>query len=141
MSQVLAGHLAIEFLLRKLICQYDPKLEALVDDLTHARLILLNRAVGTLSSERADVLTRINALRNRFAHEIGYEPELAELAVLFEAALLAFSDYADGLKSGLAEITSATSTYQLSKWLLAELFLAVIYDLHQECIARGCSDD
>lgn len=36
-GQVLAGHLAIEFLLRKLVSQYDPKLAAHVDELSHAR--------------------------------------------------------------------------------------------------------
>jgi hypothetical protein len=136
-GQVLAGHLAIEFLLRKLVCQYDPRLEELADGLTHARLISLNRELGTLSPGRAEVLVQINGLRNRFAHEISYALELPELSGLFDAASGAFTDYAEGLKQGQIELALAKGTHELGKWLVSEVFLAVIYDLHQEYVARG----
>lgn len=106
-GQVLAGHLAIEFLLRKLMSQYDPKLAAHVDELSHARLIALSRDVGVLSVERAQVLVQVNALRNRYAHVISYYPEVSEIAVIFSTAELAFTDYSDGIKEGLVELGSA----------------------------------
>lgn len=140
-GQVLAGHLAIEFLLRKLVSLYDPKLQGLADELTHARLIALNSELGTLSPERADVLVKVNALRNRFAHEIRYDPELPELTALFTAAAAAFTDYSDGIRNGLTELRAASSVYSLDMWLLPELFLAVVYDLHQEFIARGGDEE
>lgn len=140
-GQVLAGHLAVEFLLRKLVCQYDPRLESLADDLTHAKLISLNRELGTLSPGRADVLVQTNALRNRFAHELRYTPELKELQSIFEAAAASFTDYSDGIKEGLAEIRSAASSHTLGQWLLAELFLAVVYDLHRDYVARGGDEE
>ena len=140
-GQVLAGHLAVEFLLRKLVSQYDARLEGLADDLTHARLISLNRELGTISSARADVLSQINALRNRFAHEIQYQPELEELRSIFSAAAASFTDYSDGIKEGLVEIRSAASSYSLGQWLMAELFLAVVYDLHQDYVARGGDEE
>jgi hypothetical protein len=140
-AQTIAGHLAIEFLLRKLISQYDERLTALADDLTHARLISLNREIGTLTPARAEVLVAINGLRNRFAHEIHYDPELHELNSLFKLALHAFTDYAHGLKEGAQQIADAASLFSLNRWLLSELFLAIVYDLHHEYVARGGDEE
>lgn len=140
-GQVLAGHLAIEFLLRNLISQYDPKLAAHVDELSHARLIALSRDVGVLSVERAQVLVQVNALRNRYAHAISYYPEVSEIAVIFSAAELAFTDYSNGIKEGLVELRSAKNFNLKNKFLLSELFLAIVYDLHQEFVARGGDEE
>lgn len=140
-GQVLAGHLAIEFLLRKLISQYDPNLAAHVDELSHARLIALSRDVGVLSVERAEVLVQVNALRNRYAHAIRYYPEVSEIAAIFSAAELAFTDYSDGIKEGLVELGSAKSFNLQNRWLLSGLFLAIVYDLHQEFVARGGDEE
>jgi hypothetical protein len=140
-AQVLMGHLAIEFLLRQLVCQYDPKIVSLADELSHARLISLNRDIGTVTPQRADVLVQINTLRNRFAHEIQYCPQIAEILALFKAASKAFTDYSDCIKEGIAALSSATSIYDLDKFLLSELFLAVIYDLHHEYVDRGGDEE
>jgi hypothetical protein len=140
-GQVLAGHLAIEFLLRKLVDQYDSKLTAHVDGLSHARLIALSRDVGVLSLERAQVLLKVNALRNRYAHAILYDPEVSEIVPLFSAAVLAFTDYSNGIKEGLVELGSGRPLTLHNRWLLAELFLAIVYDLHQEFVARGGDEE
>lgn len=140
-GQVLAGHLAIEFLLRKLISQYDPKLAAHVDELSHARLIALSRDVGVLSVERAQVLVQINALRNRYAHAISYDPEVSEIAAIFTAAEQTFTDYSNGIKEGLVELRSAKNFNLQNRFLLSELFLAIVYDLHQEFVARGGDEE
>lgn len=140
-AQILTGHLAVEFLLRKLINQYDSKLTAIADDLSHARLISLNRDLGTLSPKRASVLARINGLRNRYAHEIQYHASLAELSDLFNEAAGSFTDYAEGLKQAQTALASAANVHELDKWLLPELFLAIIYDLQQEYIARGGKEE
>lgn len=140
-GQVLAGHLAIEFLLRKLLSQYDSKLTAHVDDLSHARLVALSRDVGILSPERAQVIAQVNALRNRYAHAIRYDPEVSEITTLFSAATRAFTDYSDGIKNGLAELKSGSPVGSKNRWLLSELFLAIVYDLHQEFVARGGDEE
>lgn len=140
-GQVLAGHLAIEFLLRRLISQYDSKLAAHVDELSHARLIDLSRDVGVLSVERARVMIQVNALRNRYAHAINYCPDLSEIEVIFMAAEQAFTDYSNGIKDGLVELRSAKSFNLQNRFLLSELFLAIVYDLHQEFVARGGDEE
>ncbi|MFM0042142.1 hypothetical protein [Paraburkholderia sediminicola] len=140
-GQVLAGHLAIEFLMRRLLSQYDPKLAAHVDDLSHARLVALCHDVGVLSPERAHVLALVNALRNRYAHAIRYDPEVSEITTLFSAAAVAFTDYSEGIKNGLVELRSGGPLCLLNRWLLAELFLAIVYDLHQEFVARGGDEE
>lgn len=141
-AQILTGHLAIEFLLRQLIILYDENLASFSDELSHARLIALSRDIGTISTQRASVLLQINKLRNRFAHEISYHPELSELLTLFKAAKETFTDYSDGLKEGIKEMATAKNIYDLKyKYHISELFLAIIYDLHQEIVARGGDEE
>ncbi len=141
-SQVLTGHLAIEFLLRQLIILYDENLAPFSDELSHARLIALSRDTATIAAERASVLQQINKLRNRFAHEISYQPELSELIALFKNAKESFTDYSDGLKEGIEGMETAKSVYDLKyKFHMSELFLAIIYDLHQEIVARGGDEE
>ena len=141
LGQVLAGHLAIEFLLRKLICQYDSNLERLADGLPHARLIELSHQVGILSAERTETLVLINSLRNRFAHQILYNLELDEIFKLFASGSRGFTDYSDGIKEGLGEISKVRSAFELRKYFLSELFLAIVYDLHREYVRRGGDEE
>ena len=70
----LSGHLAVEFMLRKLISQYDPKLTTFADDLRHKQLIDLNGQIGTINTAQKDVLISINQMRNKLAHQITYDP-------------------------------------------------------------------
>ncbi|RUO31615.1 hypothetical protein CWE12_01045 [Aliidiomarina sedimenti] len=142
LGQVLTGHLAIEFLLRQLILLYDQNLVSLSNELSFARLVSLVRDLGIVSDQRSNVLAEINRLINRYAHEISYEPEISDILPIFKAAKGAFTDYSDGLKNGIEEISSVESIYRLEyKYHLSELFLAVIYDLHQELVARGGDDE
>lgn len=142
LAQVLTGHLAIEFLMRQLVFMYDQRLASLADELSFARLISLLRDLELVSLQRADVLMQINKLRNRYAHEIGYAPELADLLPIFQDAKSAFTDYSGGLKDGIEEMSSSKGVHSLEyKYHLSELFLAVIYDLHQEYVARGGDEE
>lgn len=140
-GQVLTGHLAVEFLLRRLLTQYDPNLASHVDELSYARLVALSRDVGVMSPARAQVLVQINALRNRYAHAIRYDAEVSEITSLFVGAEHAFTDYADGIKNGLEELRSGRPLSLQNRWLLGELFLAIVYDLHQEFVARGGDEE
>ena len=140
-SAVIAGHLTIEFLLRKLVSQYDPKLQSLADDLNHARLVSLSRDIGTISASQAAVLLQINQLRNKLAHQISYVPTIAELKLIFDAAANAFTDLTDGIEQGRGELKNAKTVEDLEEWVLPELFIQVSYDLHHEYVDRGGDEE
>lgn len=136
-SPFISGHLVVEFLLRKIIQTYDPTLMALSEDLTHARLINLTHEIGGISKEQKDVLSTINKIRNKIAHDIVYFPSLGELKALFSSASSAFTDMTDGMEQGSAELRTAVSTDDLEDWVIKELFIQIAYDLHGVYQSRG----
>ena len=133
----IGGHLIIEFLLRKLIQIYDPALSRLADDLNHARLIQLNYDLGTIDDSQKETLVLINKTRNKFAHQITYEPTIEELKALFKSASLSFSDLSDGISQGLEVLEEAKSVNDLDEWVIPELFVQISYDLADEYNSRG----
>lgn len=140
-SPLLSGHLAIEFLLRRLAIRYDQNLAGIVDQLSHAQLISLNRDLKTISEQQAEFLTRINRIRNKFAHELQYSMDLQDVSSLFRSAIGVFSDYADQFENCITEINATGSLIQLDAGLLSELFLAIVYDLHQAIVKLGGDDE
>ena len=110
-SPLIAGHLSVEYLLRQLTIQYDPNLEQVADELSHARLIALNRSLRTISDEQADYLVRINQIRNKFAHQLSYGLEISEIIELFESARSVFSDYAGQFDHCISELGKTTSSW------------------------------
>ncbi len=137
-SNLLSGHLAIELLLRRLASQNGPVVgQASVDAMRHHALITLNHQLGTISEAQRDVLTRINSVRNKLAHEISYEPTIHELSELWQKAKHAFSDMTDGIEQGLEALGYATSIRELDDWVISELFVQICYDLHNEYVDRG----
>jgi hypothetical protein len=131
-SSVIAGHLMIEFLLRKLIQAYDPALSKLSDTLGHYRLINLNYDLGLITDKQRGVLVTINKIRNKFAHDITYHPSIRELVELFRLAINAFDDFTDGISQGLFELRSVKRVEDLEDWVLCELFVQISYDLYHE---------
>lgn len=137
LSAFLSGHLVVEYLLRKLISIYDPALARLAADMNHARLISLNADLGTISEKQREVLVRINKTRNRFAHEIVYEPNAGELREIFSLAADAFTDLTDGIAQGIDELANCSDVAQLEDYVVPELFVQISYDLHDEYHSRG----
>lgn len=133
----LPGHLAIEFLLRKLLVQYDAKLEGLGDQLSHARLIQLCFELDLIDKPQKDVLLSINAMRNKLAHQITYVPAIDELRALWSNAGKAFSDLTDGISQGRESLEKAKTACDLEGWEFPELFVQITYDLHHEYVERG----
>ena len=133
----LSGHLAIEYLLKKLIAIYDPALTMLANEMTHAKLIALNSYIGTITPKQQEVLVRINKIRNKFAHEITYEPTVDDLKELFTMAAIAFSDLTDGISQGLEALDKCTGLHDLEDYAIPELFIQISYDLHGEYHQRG----
>jgi len=136
-AAVITGHLAVEFLLRKLVTQYDAKLESIASDLNHARLVGLSREIGVITEAQAAVLTRINQLRNKLTHQLSYIPSVQELKAIYSSAAGAFDDLTDGISQGSEALDSASSTQELEEWVLPDLFVQIAYDLHHEYIDRG----
>lgn len=137
----LPGHLAIEFLLRRLVSQYDPNLKRLADDLNHAKLILLNHEIGTIDAGQREVLLAINGFRNKLAHQLTFQPALDDLRKLWEKAGVAFSDLTDGITQGSEALGKAKSLTDLDGWEFGELFVQICYDLHIEYVQRGGGED
>lgn len=136
-SALLPGHLAIEFLLQKLVEQYDPKLSRLSNSLSHARLIELNLHLGNITADQRSVLVAINTLRNKLAHQLTFSPTVEELKPLWRSASKAFSDFTDGIDQGLGALEVASSVDDLDGWEISELFIQICYDLHHIYIDRG----
>lgn len=124
-------------MLKKLVTIYDHKLSQIADDLNHARLIQLNFDIGTISDKQREALVAINKMRNKFAHEITYEPSVEDLKLIFKKASVAFEDMTDGISQGLEELQSAKSVTDLEDWVISELFIQICYDLHDEYHERG----
>jgi hypothetical protein len=137
LSAFLPGHLSIEFLLRKLLVQYDAKLERLGDQLTHARLVRLCSDLDLIDGPQREVLLSINAMRNKLAHQITYAPTLDELRALWSNAAKAFSDLTDGISQGIENLAKAKTVADLDGWEFTELFVQITYDLHHEYVDRG----
>jgi hypothetical protein len=99
LGQVLSYHLNLEGLLSLMIERAVPNPEALVlDRMMFARKAALCRALGLISHQEYSILQRLNGIRNRTAHRLGYRPSFEEVhAVVVEAgrAGIDFSDSID----------------------------------------------
>lgn len=137
----LSGHLAVEFMLRKLIGQYDVKLASFADDLRHRQLIDLNGQIGTISPAQKEVLIAINQMRNKLAHQIMYNPSIDDMTALWTQAANAFTDLTDGISQGLAEMNIEGNLNGLDAWVFSELFVQICYDLHTEYTERGGDEE
>ncbi|MBO6528395.1 hypothetical protein [Erythrobacter sp.] len=132
-----AGHLMVEFMLRKLIGQYDPKLVPLADKMRHHELIDLNSQIETISSGQRDLLISINQMRNRLAHRIDYSPTVHELQMLWQLAAGSVSDLTDGIAQGREVLDTIGAVDDIGSWVFSELFIQISYDLHNEFTELG----
>lgn len=137
LALILPGHLAIEFLLAKIVLQRDASLAGFVERSTHAKLIAKCAELGAIDAEKTAVLTLINRTRNKFAHEITYEPTIAELKLIWNAAAKAFTDLTDGISQGLGDLGEKHFVDELEEWVFPELFVQICYDLHEIYIEGG----
>ena len=103
-SAYILGHLQIEFLLLKIVEAHSPSLQDFAHTLTHHKLIELVDGLQLVTTEQRDALLEINRFRNRFAHDISFEPSVSDFRKLFRAAQAAFSDMTDGIAQGLSAL-------------------------------------
>lgn len=133
----LSGHLMVEFMLRKLIAQYDTKLSKFAESLNHRSLIDLNHEIGSISEAQREVLLSINSMRNKLAHEITFNPSMDDMKDLWRRAASAFTDLTDGLAQGLEEMEIEEKIRHLDDWVFSEFFVQISYDLHHAFVEMG----
>ncbi len=126
------GHLVVEHILEELVLNYDCKLQEHFLSLTHSRKISFINSLGLVPDGVASCLQSINKMRNRFAHQLGYEPNKGELLNLISKCKDNFNDMTDGLEQlhgALSETDSLVEAKEKYGVGLADLFIQVVYDL------------
>lgn len=128
----LSGHLAVEYLLRRILAISDPSGQKRADEVTHAKLITLVADIGAIDANQQAVLTQLNRMRNKFAHQITYDPSVEELKVIYKSAAEAFADLTDGIAQGLEALEACSGLHDLEDYAIPELFIQICYDLHEK---------
>lgn len=129
-SSFISGHLMVEFMLVKVIEINFPKLLNFAEDLNHFRLVKLANGLEIITDAQADVLLKINKVRNNFAHNVSYRPSVNEMKQLFTIAKQNFSDMTDGLEQGISELEGKTIIEECEHHIFSDLFIQIAYDLH-----------
>ncbi|MBK8903426.1 MAG: hypothetical protein IPM53_19745 [Anaerolineaceae bacterium] len=130
-SAYILGHLQIEFLLLKIVEAHSPSLRDFSHKLTHYKLVELVYGLQLITPKQKAALLEINKFRNKFAHDILFEPSVADFVKLFSSAQNAFSDMTDGISQGLSELEELTVINENFEFTLSDMFSQVLYDLHQ----------
>ncbi|MBP0050099.1 hypothetical protein H9C73_15335 [Marinobacterium sp. AK62] len=126
------GHLVIEHLLEEIVLSYDSKLREHFLSLTHSRKISFINSLGLVPDGVASCLQSINKMRNKFAHQLGYEPNKGELLNLITKCRENFDDLTDGLVQLHGALTDTNDLLEAQEKHgvgLADLFIQVVYDL------------
>jgi hypothetical protein len=129
-SSFIKGHLVVEFLLVKIVELSQPKRLNFAEGLNHYKLIQLVNGLGHISEGQKDTLILINQMRNKFAHQLTYEPSISDLKLILSKAAESFHDMTDGIMQGLDEIKDKTLLSECEDWVVPELFVQISYDLH-----------
>ncbi len=131
------GHLMIEFMLGKIISQHNSRLNSFTDGLNHKRKIDLAHGLDLITEDQKASLIAINSMRNKMAHNIAYVPSVSEYQHILQLAEKAFVDMTDGIEQSLAEIQGKSSLNDCEGYIYAELFMQILYDLHQQYTLLG----
>ena len=142
LGTVLAGHLVIEFLLAELVVQkLGGQSRREVEGLSHSKLIDRNKSLNIVEEPLASFLHSINRFRNRFAHQLDFQPSKHEWLALFVEAEATLSDRTNGVYQGSEELRSKAHLDRVEAWVFAELFIQTAYDLHALYVASGGDKD
>lgn len=126
------GHLVIEHLLEEIALSYDSKLKEHFLSLTHRNKISFINSLELVPDGVASCLQSINKMRNKFAHQLGYEPNKGELLNLISKCRDNFNDMTDGIEQLHDALTDSNSLLEAQENHgvgLADLFIQVVYDL------------
>ena len=125
----LQGHMVVEFMLRKRLSERNPELAHQLRKASFFSVLKAALNNDIVSQSAYDVLSQINIIRNKYAHELSYRPTLEEWIDLWSSAQNAFSDMTDGIEQGLAELESVQRLEDADRFSLNELFVQICHDI------------
>ena len=125
----LQGHMVVEFMLRKRLSERNPELAHQLRKASFFSVLKAALNNDIVSQSAYDVLSQINIIRNKYAHELNYRPTLEEWIDLWSSAQNAFSDMTDGIEQGLAELESVQRLEDADRFSLNELFVQICHDI------------
>lgn len=125
----LQGHMVVEFMLRKRLSERNPELAHQLRKASFFSILKAALNNDIVSQIAYDVLSQINSIRNKYAHELSYRPTLEEWIDLWSSAQNAFSDMTDGIEQGLAELESVQRLEDADRFSLNELFVQICHDI------------
>lgn len=128
------GHLVIEHLLEKITVNYDIKKKNRFLSFSHSKKITFTHSLNLIPDEVAECLHAINKIRNKFAHQLGYNPSKNELLHLIAQCKNSFHDMTDGLEQLHDALKNSDNLLEANEKYgvgLADLFIQVIYDLEE----------
>lgn len=129
MSGFIIGHLVLENLLLRGIERYDNKIGAYASKLKFSGLTEMALQLGVINQKQKAVFDSINKIRNKFAHDLHYQPLRTDLLNIFKSAETAFSDMTDGLSQGIETLSDPNWTYEPGDYTLSDLFIQIAYDI------------
>lgn len=125
----LQGHIVVEYMLRKRLHDVKGEASKIFDKSGFHKVLLEAERHGVVNKDQKVVLEKINKVRNRYAHELDYIPELQEWLDIWRSAKGAFSDMTDGINQGLEELESVEKLEDADRFHLNELFVQICHDL------------
>lgn len=125
----LQGHIVVEYMLRKRLVEITGSTLKKLEKSGFYLVLLEAEKNGVVNKDQKSVLEKINSIRNRYAHELDYRPQLSEWLDIWRSAKEAFSDMTDGIEQGLAELESVEKLEDADKYHLNELFVQICHDL------------
>lgn len=121
-------HLMIEGLLERLLVRTlanPPGID--LDRMMFARKLSKVHSLGLVDEPTFKILRKMNALRNKFAHQLGFSPTFEEVHALIVEAGISGVDFSDGVDA--PDISYARSLDYDVAMLLNALFRNVFLDL------------
>lgn len=125
----LQGHIVVEYMLRKRLVDITGSASKKLEKSGFYKVLLEAEKHGVININQKNVLETINGIRNRYAHELDYMPQLSEWLDIWRSAKAAFCDMTDGIEQGLAELESVEKLEDADRFHLNELFVQICHDL------------
>lgn len=125
----LQGHIVVEYMLRKRLVDITGSASKKLEKSGFYKVLLEAEKHGVVNKDQKNVLEKINGIRNRYAHELDYIPQLSEWLDIWRSAKAAFCDMTDGIEQGLAELESVDKLEDADRFHLNELFVQICHDL------------
>ncbi len=125
----LQGHIVVEYMLRKRLIEKTGSTSKRLGKSGFYKVLLEAEKHGIVNHDQKSVLEKINSIRNQYAHELDYLPQLSEWLDIWRGAKAAFCDMTDGIEQGLAELESVEKLEDADRFHLNELFVQICHDL------------